>query len=57
MKGVQKAFQRARRRSSLRSSKLFFGKGLSTIFWKARIPFSGLIDNTSAALSLSADIL
>ena len=37
MKGVQKALQRARRRSSLSSSKLFFGNGLSTIFdqdWK-----------------------
>ena len=32
MKGVQKALQRARRRSSLSSSKLFFGNGLSTIF-------------------------
>jgi len=32
MKGVQKKLQRARRRSSLSSSKLFFGNGLSTIF-------------------------
>ena len=30
MKGVQKALQRARRRSSLISSKLFFGNGSST---------------------------
>jgi hypothetical protein len=57
MKGVQKAFQRARRRSSLSSSKLFFGKGLSTLFRKAMIPFSGLIDDSSAALSISADII
>lgn len=34
MKGVQNALQRARRRSSLSSSKLLFGKGLSTIFDK-----------------------
>ncbi len=33
MKGVQKALQRARRRSSLSSSKLFFGDGLSTDLW------------------------
>ena len=32
MKGVQNALQRARLRSSLASSKLFLGKGLSTMF-------------------------
>ena len=44
MKGVQKALQRARRRSSLSSSKLFFGNGLSTIFDQDRgcfLVFSG----------------
>jgi hypothetical protein len=33
MKGVQNAPQRARRRSSLSSSKLFFGNGLSNALW------------------------
>jgi hypothetical protein len=32
MNGVQKAFQRARRRSALSSSNLSFDNGLSTIF-------------------------
>jgi len=32
MKGVQNALQRARLRSSLASSKLFLGNGLSTMF-------------------------
>jgi hypothetical protein len=41
MNGVQKALQRARRRSSLSSSKLFFGKGLSTIFEKDGKPAYG----------------
>jgi hypothetical protein len=33
MNGVQKALQRTRRRSSLSSSTLFFGNGLSTDLW------------------------
>ncbi len=38
MKGVQNALQRARRRSSLASSKLFLGKGLSTMFrWYGKL--------------------
>jgi hypothetical protein len=39
MMGVQKALQRIRRRSSLSSSKLFFGKGLSTVFDRTENPF------------------
>jgi hypothetical protein len=52
MKGVQKALQRARRRSSLSSSKLFFGTGLSTIFdkdGKLCLWFSRPIPNLSIA--------
>ena len=52
MKGVQKALQRARRRSSLSSSKLFFGKGLSTIFVRTGnflYTFSGRLANLSIA--------
>src|SRR5262249_18295418 len=39
MKGVQNALQRARLRSSLASSKLFLGNGLSTMFRWCGISF------------------
>ena len=52
MKGVQKALQRARRRSSLSSSKLFFAKGLSTIFDKDRKLIYGFSGRSASCLSL-----
>jgi hypothetical protein len=52
MNGVQKALQRARRRSSLSSSKLFFGNGLSTIFDKDRKLIYGLSGRFASSLSL-----
>src|SRR5262245_4598334 len=48
MKGVQNALQRACLRSSLASSKLFLGKGLSTMFrWYGKSLYSFLDDSPS----------
>lgn len=52
MNGVQKALQRTRRRSSLSSSKLFFGNGLSTIFDKDRRLIYGFSGRFTSCLSL-----
>ena len=52
MKGVQKALQRARRRSSLSSSKLFLGNGLSTIFRLGSGDAHDFLDRFAKGLSL-----
>ena len=52
MKGVQKALQRARRRSSLSSSTLFFGNGLSTIFDQDGKPIYAFSGRIASCLSL-----
>lgn len=51
MKGVQNALQRARARSSLASSKLFLGNGLSTMFrWYEKLLYS-FTDHSPSSLS------
>lgn len=52
MKGVQKALHRARRRSSLSSSKLFFGNGLSTMLDRTDNSFYGFLNDSPSCLSL-----